>query len=484
MIHLSAVHVKETLSGSEPLALFSFEDGLTGASFLPVSLRKALFARAGEEGFSGKAGEIASFPASDGSKERRFLLCGLGGRAALTSETLRKSAAALFKAARRRHPSIILAPCRDGRSEAEGILLASYSFDKYRKPEEADRLASVRLLASTPKEKARLQAAADRASLEAEAVFFARDLVNEAPSDKTPASVSERAEALEDAGIEIKVLDKAAAEEHGMGALLGVGRGSSHEPKMLHLVYKPKTRTKRRIALVGKGVLFDSGGLCLKPREGMEEMKSDMAGAAVVLALFKVLSRLKVRAEVHGIAPLVYNMPGCDAYKPGDVLKAMNGKTIEILNTDAEGRLVLADALTYAAGLEPEAIIDYATLTGAAVIALGEDITAGMTNDRALFNRFAAAARKAGEPLWELPLFPGYRDHIKSKIADLKNMGKPRVAGAIIGGIFLQEFVGGKPWVHLDIAGPSFAGGDTDTCPAGGTGAMVRSTIEYLLSLR
>ncbi|HAH06346.1 MAG TPA: leucyl aminopeptidase [Elusimicrobia bacterium] len=483
MIDLALMPAKEALSGQSPLALFAFEDGLPGPSFLPAPVRKALFARAQEEGFSGKAGETASFSASDGAKARRFLLCGLGRRSELSPEALRRAAASLAKAARR-HPSIALVPCRDGLAEAEGLLLASYTYDRYKKPADPARLGTVRLVYQSPGERSRLQAAASRAALAAEAVFYARDLVNEAPSDKTPSSVAERAEALEGSGVEVKILDKGAAEEHGMGALLGVARGSAHEPRLLHLVYKPKRKTKRRIALVGKGVLFDSGGLCLKPREGMEEMKSDMAGAAVVLALFKILPRLGVQAEVHGIAPLAYNMPGCDALKPGDVLKAMDGKTIEVLNTDAEGRLVLADALVYAARLEPEAILDFATLTGAAVIALGEDITAAMTNDRALFARFAAAAKQAGEPLWELPLFAGYRDHIKSKIADLKNMGKPKVAGAIIGGIFLQEFVAGRPWVHLDIAGPSFSGGDSDLGPAGGTGAMVRSTIGYLLSLR
>jgi leucyl aminopeptidase len=216
----------------------------------------------------------------------------------------------------------------------------------------------------------------------------------------------------------------------------------------------------------------------------METMKCDMAGAATVLGLFKILPRLEVTAEVHGLSPLAYNLPGPDAYKPGDVLRAKNGKTIEVLNTDAEGRLVLADALCHAADQSPDAILDFATLTGAVVTALGSSVTGAMTNDRTLWRSLKDSAEACGEEVWELPLFAGYRKDIESEVADLQNIGKTRgEAGAIIGGLFLKEFVGKVPWVHFDFAGTAWSGKATDLGPAGGTGALVRTVAHYLRGL-
>ena len=254
---------------------------------------------------------------------------------------------------------------------------------------------------------------------------------------------------------------------------------------MVHMVYKPKAATKKRVALVGKGVCFDSGGLSLKPAAAMEDMKSDMAGAASVIAVFKVIARLKPAAEVHGIFAAVYNMPGHDACKPGDVLKAMNGKTIEVWNTDAEGRLVLADALCLAAKQEPQAIVDLATLTGAIVVALGSKVAGAMGNDRRLMAQMLAAGKRADEAFCELPLVEEYKENIKGNIAELLNISKVRgEAGSIIGGLFLQEFVDGKPWLHLDIAGVTFANGDWNSySPKGGTGSPVRTLIEWLGAL-
>ncbi|MFA6029299.1 MAG: leucyl aminopeptidase [Elusimicrobiota bacterium] len=485
MIGITVTTLKEFHAGTEPLALFAYEDGIA-APGVSAATRKALFERAREEGFSGKAGETAAFPASDGTRERRFVLVGLGAKASADREALRKAGAALWKAARARHEVLGMLSPRPAGPELEGLLLSSYAFTKYKKPETPDKLAGVRVLVAAPSERRKAEAAVEKALLLAEAVHFTRDLVNEAPSDKTPESVAARAKALAGGGVSVKVLTKADCEKLGMGALLGVGRGAAQPPLLLHLVYKPSGKAKTRVALVGKGVLFDSGGLSLKPAQSMETMKCDMAGAATVLGLFKVLARLKVKAEVHGIAPLAYNLPDGDAVKPGDVLRAMNGKTIEVLNTDAEGRLILADALCYAGLLEPHALLDFATLTGAVVTALGGGVTGAMSNDRALLARFISAAKSCGEPVWELPLFEGYKENIKGRFADLQNIGKARgEAGSIIGGLFLQEFVPPKtPWAHFDFAGTAWTDGGNDLGPAGGTGALVRASAEWLLGLR
>jgi leucyl aminopeptidase len=285
--------------------------------------------------------------------------------------------------------------------------------------------------------------------------------------------------------VTVEVIDAAKAAELGMGGLLGVGRGSSHPPVMVHMIYRPKAKTKKRVALVGKGITFDSGGLSLKPAASMEDMKCDMAGAASVLATFKVIARLQPKAEVHGIFGAAYNMPGPDAYKPGDVLKAMNGKTIEVWNTDAEGRLVLADALCLAAKQEPQMILNMATLTGAVVVALGSKVAGVMGNDRRVIASVMAAGKRADEAYCELPLVEDYKENIKGNIAELLNISKVRgEAGSIIAGLFLQEFVNEVPWAHLDIAGTAFAAGDYNSySPKGATGAPVRTLLEWLGAL-
>jgi len=240
-------------------------------------------------------------------------------------------------------------------------------------------------------------------------------------------------------------------------------------------------KAKKTIALVGKGITFDSGGLSLKPAQSMETMKDDMSGAAAVIGVFKALAELRPPVEVRGYLAIAENMPGGRAQKPGDVIKAHNGKTIEVLNTDAEGRLVLADALSYAAAQKPDLIIDIATLTGACVVALGHLIAGVMTNAPEQAKKLIAASKSTGEQFWELPLPKEYKKDIKSKIADVKNIGARRgEAGTLIGGLFLQEFVGETPWVHLDIAGPSWTDSDLPYCPTGGTGHPVRTLLHYL----
>jgi leucyl aminopeptidase len=251
----------------------------------------------------------------------------------------------------------------------------------------------------------------------------------------------------------------------------------------VHLIYKPRG-AKKKVCIVGKAVTFDSGGLSIKPADGMMTMKIDMAGAAAVLGLFKAIGETKPNVEVHGIFLAVENMPGGNAYRPGDVVQVMDGTTIEVLNTDAEGRLTLADALSYASTLQPDIIIDLATLTGACVVALGEEIAGLMTTDKKMSERLFTASRESGEPLWELPLYEPYMEHVKSKIADLKNIGSRGQAGAISAGMFLRPFVGKIPWAHLDIAGPSYTERETrPDQPYGASGYGVRLLMRFLQKL-
>ncbi|MBI5631173.1 MAG: leucyl aminopeptidase [Elusimicrobia bacterium] len=481
MIKLTTA-LQSSLKGSElPTALFCFEEGpIAGAKPVLPAQRKAVLDQAKADGFKGGLGDCASFSSPNFGK---LILVGLGKKGDYDAEALRRAAAGLFHYAKGRFARIAVFPADNPQAAAEGLILASYRFLEYKKGEE-EKLSEAVFIAAQAAEKNGFEKALSKAALHAEAVCLARDLVNRGPSDKTPQAMAEIAKSLDGSGIKVSVISRAKAQELGMGSFLGVARGSAHEPAFVHLVYKPQGPARKRLGLVGKGITFDSGGLSLKPPQHMETMKMDMAGAASVLAVFKVLPRLKARAEVHGFCAFTYNMPGPDAMKPGDVIKAMNGKTIEVLNTDAEGRLILADALAYASRQKLDALIDLATLTGAVVTALGSKVTGAMTNNPALLRQLLAASAKTQEAVCELPLVKDYKDQIKSSIADLQNIGKARgEAGSIIGGLFLQEFVDGAAWVHLDIAGTAWTDAPSAYCPAGGTGSMVRTLIEYLAAL-
>jgi leucyl aminopeptidase len=478
MITLSTMPLSEFQTSHLPGFLFAYEDaGIAGARHLTPSARKQLLDLAKAEGFKGGLGECVSV--SWNGKKSVFV--GLGKRKECTRETQRRAAGSLWGYAKSRFEAIAVAP-EDWLAVAQGVLLASYRFTEYKKGE-ADKLTTVRLVVAGAPERNAADKAIARALLEAEAVFLVRDLVNRAPSDKTPESLAELARGLE--GVDVEVVDKEKAKELGMGSFLGVARGSSVDPMFVHLAYKPRG-AKKKIGIVGKGITFDSGGLSLKvPSTHMETMKCDMAGAATVLGVMRVLPKLKPKVEVHGYCAFTYNMPGPDAVKPGDILTAMNGKTIEVLNTDAEGRLVLADALVYATTRQqPDAVIDLATLTGAVVVALGSKVTGVMGNHKGLMRQLMAASERCEEAFCELPLPRDYRDQIKGGIADLQNIGKVRgEAGSIIGGLFLQEFVGETPWAHLDIAGTAWQDSGSSYCPAGGTGSVVRTLLDYLGSL-
>jgi leucyl aminopeptidase len=361
-------------------------------------------------------------------------------------------------------------------------MLGAYTFDRYKREKTEKRVDELRLVEADGR---RRQEAADGArtgEVFAEATNFARDLVNSPANDVHPTYLAKVAvQIARDAKLAVKVLDRAECDKLGMGAFLGVAAGSQQPPKFIHLAYAPAGgRRQRRVAIIGKGITFDSGGLDLKTADSMLRMKDDMSGAAAVLAIMRALPALKPPFEVHGLIAATENMPSGSAIRPGDVLRAMNGTTIEVGNTDAEGRLTLADAICYASDrVKADEIIDMATLTGACVVALGPLCSGLFANDQPLADRLLAAADAAGERMWQLPLIDEYREHLKSDVADLNNVG-PRGGGAITAGLFLKEFAGERPWAHFDIAGPAFVEKDMPLGPKGATGAAVRTLLAYL----
>lgn len=368
----------------------------------------------------------------------------------------------------------------------EGALLGLYRFDTYKKPDEnGERVVRTLTLLECGKAKAAAMAeGVRRGRILAEAVNFARDLVNEPANTLTPSEMAARARKMASgSGLTVKVLERADMKRLGMGALLGVAQGSHEPPKLIEVSYKGRKGKGAgpRLGLVGKGLTFDSGGISIKPSEGMEAMKGDMAGGATVLAAIKGIAALKLPVDVTAIVPATENMPSGTAQRPGDIVKAMNGKTIEVINTDAEGRLILADALCYACDRSLTHLVDVATLTGACVIALGAVRTGAFTNNPELMRQVREASEQAGEKLWELPMDDEYGEQIKSDCADLKNVGGKK-GGPITGAKLLANFVGKTPWVHLDIAGTSQAEKDSGYQVKGATGAMVRTLIHVAMS--
>ena len=300
----------------------------------------------------------------------------------------------------------------------------------------------------------------------------------------TPIRMAQEAKKVaKEAGLAIKVLGPSECEALGMGAYIAVAKGSKNEPRFIHLSYRPKG-ARFHLGFVGKGLTFDSGGLSLKPNEGMSAMKGDMSGAAAVLAAMKAVGELRPKVAVDAVMAMAENMPGGAAYRPGDILTSMSGKTIEILNTDAEGRLTLADALTYIQKQKVDAVVDLATLTGACIVALGPDIAGAMTNDQGFLDELLAAAREEGEELWQLPMPPAYNKFIQSPVADMANSPRIRWGGAITAGLFLKNFIeNGTPWVHLDIAGPAYRDEDgAEAFRAEGSGVGVRTLIRLAMN--
>jgi leucyl aminopeptidase len=362
----------------------------------------------------------------------------------------------------------------------EAIELGSYRFGVYKTDKDDGALKRVTVLVPGRWDAKTVKGAAKTGQIIGDAVRWARDLVNTPAGDLPPAEIAREAQKMaKQVGLTCKVWNETQLRQGGFGGIIGVGQGSVNPPRMIELRYTGAGKATP-IALTGKGIAFDSGGLSIKDVGGMETMKCDMGGAASILATMKVIAQLKPKINVIAAVPSAENMPSGTAQKPGDVIHHRGGTTSEVLNTDAEGRLILADSLAYLAEQRPRCIVDTATLTGACMVALGTDIAGAMGNDDALAQELVAAGMAVGEPIWQLPLWSDYRPLIDSKVADVKNVGK-RYGGAITAALFLAEFVGDTPWVHLDIAGPAFQDNATDLGPAGATGVPVRALVRFLL---
>jgi leucyl aminopeptidase len=363
----------------------------------------------------------------------------------------------------------------------EGALLGLYSFAKYKKLEYED-IAEMQIVLREEGKVPILELAIGKGKLIAEATNLARDMVNEPANYMTPSQMAEAAKEIASKyNLEFKVFAQEDMEAMGMGALLGVAKGSKQPPKLITLAYKGDEHSEKALGFLGKGITFDSGGISIKPSEGMGEMKDDMAGAAVVMTALGAIAQLKPKINVTAIVPATENLPSGTALKPGDVLKAMNGKTIEVISTDAEGRLTLADALSYAQKLGLSPLIDLATLTGACRVALGTLYSGVFGNDQDLIDKVLKAAEKTGERMWQMPMPEEYKEQNKSEIADVKNTGN-RYGGAITAALFLAEFVDNKPWVHIDIAGTASSNKESGYTVKGATGVGVRTLVELALS--
>ncbi len=435
--------------------------------------------------FTGERGQFLDVNAPSGVKAARVVLVGHGKRDKiddLAAQELGGKLVAHLNQAGAKKVAVMVEGKSAGSSAhaahlAFGARLRAYRFDKYRTKEKAENkptLGRVTVVAAHPRE---AQSAFGRLDKIADGVFFTRDLVSEPANVIYPESLAQQARTLSRLGVEVEVMTEARMAKLGMGALLGVGQGSDRESRLVVMRWNgaPKRSKAAPIAFVGKGVTFDTGGISIKPAGGMEDMKWDMGGAGVVLGLMKALAGRAAKVDVIGIIGLVENMPSAKAQRPGDVVTSMSGQTIEVINTDAEGRLVLADALWYCQSkFKPRFMVDLATLTGAVIVALGSYQAGMFANDDDLSAKLTAAGKAVGEPVWRLPLGSRYDKDIDSDIADMKNVGKGREAGSITAAQFLQRFVNETPWAHLDIAGVAWSKSATATVPKGGTGFGVR----------
>ncbi len=426
--------------------------------------------------FNGNHNELSLLHTKGAIRPERILLIGLGKKNEVTGEKLRQAggkAASFLKGLNIKNIALSTKTIASLKHTPvdflEGCLLSAYSFQKYRKKEKKS-LNKITILAGNIKNKE-----IQRTGTLAKSVSFARDLVNTPANDMTPSILVKHARKLKNTSL--KVINKKQAEKLGMDAYLSVASGSTEPPKFLEIRYRKKNVAP--VVFIGKSVTFDSGGISLKPSHGMEKMKYDMAGGAAVLGVMKAVSELKLPLHVIGILPATENLPGGNASKPGDVVKVMGGKTIEIISTDAEGRLTLADAIEYAKRFRPAAIVDIATLTGACPIALGSAAIALMGNNQSLIDKIIEASRETDEKVWQMPLFDEYGEYIKSDVADLKN-SSGRNGSLVTSGYFLKEFAGDIPWIHLDIAGTAWTDKDKPYIPQGATGIGVRLILEFL----
>lgn len=442
----------------------------------------------------GKLNEVTLIHTFGRIPAARALVVGLGKSEEFTLDRVRQVSGTAAKTLRRvgakRVATIVhgagiagLDPEASAQAVAEGCILALYTFTRHKKPDPDQR--EVDEIIVVERDAAKLPAmelGVSRGRILAEATCLARDMINEPANYMTPTHMAQIAqEAADDFGLECEILEREQMEELGMGSLLGVAKGSQQPPKLIILRHRGAAPEEAPMAFVGKGITFDTGGISIKPSLNMEEMKTDMSGAAAVISAMRAIAQLQLPINIIGLAPATENMPSGTAVKPGDVLRAMNGKTIEVINTDAEGRLILADALAYACTQGASAIVDLATLTGAIRLALGNAVSGAMTNNQALLDKVIRAGEAAGERIWQLPMYEEYKEQIKSDVADMKNTGG-RPAGSITAAKLLEEFVDDIPWVHLDIAATARVEKDQPYTPKGASGVGVRTLVNLALA--
>ncbi len=460
---------------------------VVGADWLPAETVEQVTGLAGVLGITGAVDEVRRLPAAGKLAARTVVLTGVGplDEVVPDAETLRRAAGAALRELTGAASVAVALPAEDAEqvaAVAEGALFGAYAYTRYRSGEDAPApAAEITVLTPRARDKSATKALA-RAEVLAAAVHGVRDLVNAAPNDLYPAAFADAAKAaVKDTGakgVKVTVLDEKALAAGGYGGILGVGQGSARPPRLVKVSYSP-SRPAAKVALVGKGITFDSGGISIKPAAGMDAMKSDMAGAAAVLHTVLAAARLELPVAVTGWLCLAENMPSGTAQRPSDVLTIRGGKTVEVLNTDAEGRLVMADGLVAAVEEKPDVVLDIATLTGAQLVALGPRVSAVMGDDSTR-TEVVDAAGAAGEAFWPMPLPADLRAGLKSKVADIANIGD-RFGGMLTAGLFLQEFVGSTPWAHLDIAGPAFnEKAPFGYTPAGGTGVGVRTLLALI----
>jgi leucyl aminopeptidase len=478
-------------AGALVVPVFSGESSLDGVAKTIDAETGGALADVSAAEHKGKLAEVALVHAKDKSF-KRVLMVGLGERAKFEPYMLGRYAGAAVRYLGKRGFSDIAFALPDiikGNEAAaasfivEGAIAGTIDTTMYQnEPDKTIKIETISVLAGELN-RAGLEQGAKRGEILGDAVNAARRMALTPANDMTPTHMAKRAKELaKEADLDIDVLDEDDMKKHGMGSLLGVSRGSDEDAKMIVLTYKGDPSSKELLALVGKGLTFDSGGISIKPAENMHEMKYDMSGGAGVIAAMYAIGKLKPKINVVGIVPASENLPGPRAMKPGDILRAMNGKTIEVINTDAEGRLILADALCYAAKLGATKIVDAATLTGACVIALGHAASGLMGNDENMIQHFLAASKPTGERYWHMPLFDDYATATKSEIADLRNSAG-RAAGSLTAGSFLKSFVGDTPWIHLDIAGTAYLEGESAWQAKGPTGTPVRAFVSFVESL-
>jgi leucyl aminopeptidase len=467
----------------DALVVGSFSDDGVGSLKLPVPGLDSAFAEhlsraMADAGFKGTVGSVLIVPTLGMAGARAIAVVGLGQQGQASARHVRRAAAAAARQlAERAEVASVLHCAVEGTSEAaaEGFLLGSYRFGKYKSDPRPPKLKNIKLVDAPTKD-------VEHGAVLAEATILARDLINEPPVSLTPRMFAAKARELADVnGLQYEELDETELEERGFGGVIGVAKGSSEPPRLIHLRYAGSNAASK-LALVGKGVTFDSGGLSLKASQSMMEMKTDMSGGAAVVGAMGALARLGPAVEVDAYVPVVENMPSGTSLKPGDVIRHYGGRTTEVLNTDAEGRLILADALALASESKPAAIVDVATLTGSIAIALGAKIGGLFCTSEELRDQLLSAADASGETLWPMPLFDEYRSEIDSSVADNKNVGS-RFGGAIIAALFLRSFIGSEiPWAHLDIAGAARSDKDQEEISRGGTGITTRTLIRWVES--